>query len=638
MNEQFKIIITAVNSTAKKAVKEVKDEIEKTSQSAKKNGKSISDSMKSIAKGATIAVGAIAAVSTALVAFGKSTIEAQKNISKLNAAFQSAGSTTKQAGETYKNLYRFMGDSGAATEAAQQLALITTNEKDLVEWTKILQGVYATMGTTLPIESLAEAANETIKVGQVTGTMADALNWAGVSEDAFNAKLAQTTSLSEREALVRSTLNNIYMNAANIYERNNQAILANAESQAKLDLALARAGQAILPLMTAFNNLATTLLSVLRPAFEIVASVVSVFVEYIITAVSWVSAFFSLFTGGGNKVRNTTKDISNDFKKVSSGIGAATTGASNLGGALGSAAAAAKELKRQTMGFDELNVMQSQPTASGGGAGGGAAGGGAAAGGGIPLPDLSEITDIELPSLEDFTRNIDETKEKIKGILILLGSIGAAIALFEAIEWFPTIKQAIKNFDLMSSKLRFTLGYILIIVGAIAAAAGYSDAWVNGIDWGNFALTIGGLAVLIAGVGLAFGGIYAGIVTVGAGIALLVLGYKDLIKNGSTLQNNLTMLVGLLAVLGGAWYAYKLPIALVVTGLAAVVLGTANFIAQGPNLQNTILIIGGAIAVAVGLATAGLSLVVSAIIGAGVALAAFVTAIALEEKAIKDVK
>ena len=221
MNEELKIIIKAVNDSAKKAVKEVRDELDNVKDSAQKNSKSISDSMKTIAKGAAIAAGAIATVTCALVAFGKSTIETQKNISKLNTAFLAAGGTTKQAGETYKNLYRFMGDSDAAIEAAQQLALITNNEKNLAEWTKILQGVYATMGSTLPIESLAEAANETINVGKVTGVMADALNWVGVSEDEFNARLAETASLSEREDLVRSTLNNLYMNAASIYESNN---------------------------------------------------------------------------------------------------------------------------------------------------------------------------------------------------------------------------------------------------------------------------------------------------------------------------------------------------------------------------------------------------------------------------------
>lgn len=42
------------------------------------------------------------------------------------------------------------------------------------------------MGDALPIESLAEAVNETAQVAKVTGTLADALNWMGVSEDAVN--------------------------------------------------------------------------------------------------------------------------------------------------------------------------------------------------------------------------------------------------------------------------------------------------------------------------------------------------------------------------------------------------------------------------------------------------------------------
>lgn len=575
MNE-LKIIITAANSAAKKAVKEVRDEIEKTSQSAKKNGKSISDSMKTIAKGAAIAVGAVAAVSTALVAFGKSTIEAQKNISKLNAAFQAAGSTTKQAGETYKNLYRFMGDSGAATEAAQQLALITTNEKDLAEWTKILQGVYATMGSTLPIESLAEAANETIKVGTVTGTMADALNWAGVSEDAFNAKLATTTSLSEREALVRSTLNNIYINAANIYERNNKALLANAESQAKLDLALAQAGRAILPLMTAFNNLAATLLTVLRPAFEIVASVIAVFVEYIIIAVKWISAFFSLFTGGGSKAKDTTKEVSNNVKDTNKNIKGLTGGIGGVGAGLNKAAAAAKELKKQTMGFDELNVVSSQDTSSS--SGGGASGGGG--GGGIEIPDLSDLTNFEVPGLKDFETSVSNIKEKLKSILLLVGLIGGGLLLgWLYLEYWPgSLSKFLAAFKLtaaevgtLNAKIRHISGTLLTIAGAIMLVVGYSDAWVNGIDWGNFALIMGGVALLITGIGLSFGGIIAAAAGVGAGIALIVLGIKDLITSGISVQNILTIIIGLLGVFAAAWYLATLPIALIVTAIVAVV-------------------------------------------------------------------
>jgi copper chaperone CopZ len=56
------------------------------------------------------------------------------------------------------------------------------------------------------------------------------------------------------------------------------------------------------------------------------------------------------------------------------------------------------------------------------------------------------------------------------------------------------------------------------------------------------------------------------------------------------------------------------------------------------TVQNTILIIGGAIAVAVGLATAGVSVLVSAIVGVVAAVGAFTAAILLEEPAIMSVK
>ncbi|MBQ8763144.1 MAG: hypothetical protein IJZ07_03485 [Clostridia bacterium] len=101
------------------------------------------------------------------------------------------------------------------------MAQLTTNEQELSQWTNICQGVYATFGASLPIEGLTEAANETAKVGQVTGGLADALNWAGISEDAFNEKLAACNTEAEREELIRETLNGIYSEAAANYEKNN---------------------------------------------------------------------------------------------------------------------------------------------------------------------------------------------------------------------------------------------------------------------------------------------------------------------------------------------------------------------------------------------------------------------------------
>lgn len=242
MNEELKIIIKAVTSDAKKNVSQVKKEIQGLGAEGGKAGKSSSGAMASLGAAAGVAAAAVAAVAATLVAVGAALVKLNANTrqyreeqAKLLTAFQAVGAGAEEATQAYNGLYRFLGDSGKATEAAGHIAKLTTNEQELAKWTTTLQGVYSTFGDSLPIEGLTEAANETVKVGKVTGTMADALNWAGVSEDAFNASLANCTSEQERHALVLETLNGLYYDAAQLYEQNNADIIAQNEAQAKLD-------------------------------------------------------------------------------------------------------------------------------------------------------------------------------------------------------------------------------------------------------------------------------------------------------------------------------------------------------------------------------------------------------------------
>lgn len=110
---------------------------------------------------------------------------------KLETAFTTSGHSATTAKDTYNTLNSVLGDSDVAVEAANHLAKLTDNQKDLNTWTDICTGVFATFGDSLPIEGLTEAANETAKTGQLTGVLADALNWAGVNEDEFQAKTGQ---------------------------------------------------------------------------------------------------------------------------------------------------------------------------------------------------------------------------------------------------------------------------------------------------------------------------------------------------------------------------------------------------------------------------------------------------------------
>lgn len=209
--------------------------------------------------------GAITGAVTAILALGASTQEYRNQQAKLNTAFEAAGGTAEQAKTTYNDLFRTLGDTDKATEAAAHLAKLSTSQADLSQWTNICQGVYATFGDSLPIEGLTEAANETAKTGALTGSLADALNWAGVSEEAFQEKLDACATEQEREALIRETLNGLYSDAATKYEENNAAILAQNEANQKMSDALARVGEAVAPINTALTELAADVLAQLEP-------------------------------------------------------------------------------------------------------------------------------------------------------------------------------------------------------------------------------------------------------------------------------------------------------------------------------------------------------------------------------------
>ena len=276
MNEELKVIITAEIDRYKAALNQAKQQINDFKGKVAEASKDVDAKFKAlgagIASGMKMAATGIAAALAALVGVAAATEEYRANQAKLTTAFEAAGATAAEAKATYNDLYRVLGDSGQATEAAAHLAKLTTEEKALSEWTNICQGVYATFGDSLPIEGLTEAANETAKVGTVTGSLADALNWAGVSEDAFNEKLAACNTEAEREKLIRETLNGLYDDAAAKFEENNAQVLAQNEAQAKLTETLARVGEAVAPVITMFTNFANEALSAVTPYIEQLAA------------------------------------------------------------------------------------------------------------------------------------------------------------------------------------------------------------------------------------------------------------------------------------------------------------------------------------------------------------------------------
>lgn len=250
--------------------------MQKTESKAKNLLSVFGNGIKTAAKwGAGIAAGAATAAAAAIGAFLKvdeATKEYRENMAKLNTAWEASGGGAKLAKQAYEGLYSVLGDQDAATEASQLLAQLASDTEGVANWTDIAAGVVGTFGDALPVNSLIEAANETAKVGTVTGALADALNWVGISEDEFNEKLAACSSEQERNRLITETLSQTYAGATEAFKANNEQTLKAREAQAALDAAMGKLGGAV-------EKVKTGLMSEFTPAISDVVSAFADFME-----------------------------------------------------------------------------------------------------------------------------------------------------------------------------------------------------------------------------------------------------------------------------------------------------------------------------------------------------------------------
>lgn len=274
--------------------------LEKQSKSAEESSKSL-DGLKSIGGGVVKAVAGIGAALVGAVggflALASSTRETRKQLGSLETAFTSAGHSAEEGRKTFESLYGVLGESDQALEASQHIAQLSQNEEEMMMMTDALTGVYAAFGKSLPIEGLAEAANESAKVGKVVGPLADAINWTTASsedwakalggnekalaafekgiasgmsaEDAYTEALAACNTEQERATLITESLNSLYGETAENYKEINKDIIESQEAQARLTNTIADFGKIAEPILTAVKNVANDLLESLLPIAQV---------------------------------------------------------------------------------------------------------------------------------------------------------------------------------------------------------------------------------------------------------------------------------------------------------------------------------------------------------------------------------
>ena len=291
---------------------------------ATQDGKALSGSLKNDltkaadlgAKGLKVMAGVAVAAGGSLVALSESTREYRTEMGKLTTAFETNGFTAETAYETYSDLQAVLGDTGQTVEAVNNLSALSDSEEDLNDWTTILTGAYAKFGASLPVEGLAEAANETSRTGILTGGLTDAINWAaeagenfGVTlkkniefteaskeelakmteaqlaeyearkaqyeeieeynqkvseatnaEEFFQVALDNCTTSQERQKLITETLSDLYAEAGEAYLDANEDLINANKSKERLNKAMADLGESVEPAISEFKDLGASIL------------------------------------------------------------------------------------------------------------------------------------------------------------------------------------------------------------------------------------------------------------------------------------------------------------------------------------------------------------------------------------------
>lgn len=266
--------------TAENAAKQFSSSLDSAADGAGDLGGSLAD----VAGGFVITDYVQDAVS-ALGDFVGETEEFRSGMNQLTSTFEHSGRSAESARDTYQRFYGLIGEDDTAIEASQDMNNLADAGADIDQWYDIAAGSVAAFGDALPVENLIESANETIRTGQVTGGLADALNWTSINcdllnqqigdvcpnamsafssaiadgasqEDAMNAALQASSSEQERQAFLAATLSQQYSELGHSFEDMNSDVIDSRNAQAELQQAQADLAAELAPLQTTLTNLA----------------------------------------------------------------------------------------------------------------------------------------------------------------------------------------------------------------------------------------------------------------------------------------------------------------------------------------------------------------------------------------------
>lgn len=206
------------------------------------------------AKGFESLVGGIKNGISSFLGLSSSTREYRQTMSRLSATMKAAGYSTDYVQAKYDELYKYLGDSETVSNVMGQFASLNTEQKTMDELLNGLIGTWAAYGGSVPVETLSEAIEETVKTGEVTGELQNALRLAGVDQKNFNRELRKCKTEEERAQLVADVLNATMGDQKAAYDESAASILSANDAQNQHEKTLAQLGETIEPVTSSISK------------------------------------------------------------------------------------------------------------------------------------------------------------------------------------------------------------------------------------------------------------------------------------------------------------------------------------------------------------------------------------------------
>lgn len=171
--------------------------------------------------------------------------EYRRIMASLDTSSAQAGYTADETSEAYRRLHGALGDEQSAATALANLQALNLNQDKLMGMLDLATGAWAKYGDSIPIDSLAESINETIRTGTVTGTFADVLNWGAREGETFGVMLKENTEANQEwnNAVNDAVTAEDFFNLA-LQDAGSQTERANLLMQAMADQGLAATADA----------------------------------------------------------------------------------------------------------------------------------------------------------------------------------------------------------------------------------------------------------------------------------------------------------------------------------------------------------------------------------------------------------